>query len=165
MPSIRIPNKEKNHIYFITCTIQNWYYIFDRHNRFEILAQSFKYCQKHKGLKIYSYVFMLNHIHFIASASNLSQVLCDFKKFTSREIMKNIAATEPNVLSLFPQKNGKTKFWQETNFPQQIYSEKFLRQKQEYIHNNPVRKQYVLKSEDWYWSSANTQQPLFISIV
>jgi hypothetical protein len=25
----------------------------------------------------------------------------------------------------------------------------------EYIHNNPVRKRYVDKPEDWHWSSAN----------
>jgi hypothetical protein len=36
-----------------------------------------------------------------------------------------------------------------------VESEDFFFQKLEYIHNNPVRKQYVVKPEDWYWSSAN----------
>lgn len=165
MPSIRINKTNNEQPHFITCTIQKWYYIFDRHNRFEIIANSLKYCQKNKGLKIYAYVFMLNHIHLIVSAPNLSGFLCDFKKFTSNEIMKNIVATEPNILSLFPKKNGKTKFWQETNFPKLIETEKFLRQKQEYIQNNPVRKQYVTEPENWYWSSANLEQPLRISVL
>jgi hypothetical protein len=39
---------------------RNWYYIFDKHSRFQILTDSLKHCQKHKGVKIYAYVFMIN---------------------------------------------------------------------------------------------------------
>ncbi|MEW6214778.1 MAG: hypothetical protein AB1478_06170, partial [Nitrospirota bacterium] len=56
-------SKELNSgIYYLTFTIRNWYYIFDRHNRFEILAESLKYCQRHKGLKIYAYVFKCSDV-------------------------------------------------------------------------------------------------------
>jgi len=38
---------------------------------------------------MYSYVIMSNHIHCIVSANNnLSDVVRDFKKFTSKEILK-----------------------------------------------------------------------------
>ena len=66
MSSIRILKEFNNQTHFITFTVKNWYYLFDRHNRFEILEKSFVYCQKYKNLKIYAYVFILNHIHFIA---------------------------------------------------------------------------------------------------
>jgi hypothetical protein len=39
--------------------------------------------------------------------------------------------------------------------PKLIETEDFFRNKLEYIYNNPVRKNYVMKPEDWYWSSAN----------
>ncbi len=39
--------------------------------------------------------------------------------------------------------------------PKLIESEKFFLQKINYIHNNPVRKQYVADPSYWYWSSAN----------
>ena len=69
MPSIRISKELTSGIYYLTFTVRNWYYIFDRHNRFQILADSLKYCRRHKGIKIYAYIFMINHLHLIASGS------------------------------------------------------------------------------------------------
>ena len=43
MPSIRISKEFASGIYYLTFTIKNWYYLFDRHNRFEILADSIQY--------------------------------------------------------------------------------------------------------------------------
>ena len=101
MPSIRIAKKRNSGFYYLTFTIRNWYYIFDRHNRFAILAESVKYCQKHKGLKLYAYVFMLNHIHLIASSDDMIGFVRDFKKFTSKEIQKNIIINMPKVFQLY----------------------------------------------------------------
>ncbi len=42
MPSIRISKEAVSDIYFLTFTVKNWYYIFDRNNRFDILADSIK---------------------------------------------------------------------------------------------------------------------------
>lgn len=80
MPSIRIAKKYNSGFYYLTFTVRNWYYIFDRHNRFAILAQSLGHCQKHKGLKLYAYVFMLNHVHLIASSDDMIGFVRDFKK-------------------------------------------------------------------------------------
>ena len=162
MPSIRIAKKCNSGFYYLTFTIRNWYYIFDRHNRFEILAKSLKYCQKHKGLKLYAYVFMLNHIHLIASSDDMIGFVRDFKKFTSKEIQKNIIATEPNVLSLFDVGGGKYEFWERTNMPKLIEQEEYLFKKVIYIHSNPVRKQYVKRPEDWVWSSANPESMVLV---
>ena len=153
MPSIHIVSEFKDQIYFITFTIKNWYYIFDRHNRFQILEDSIVYCQKNKNFKIYAFVFMLNHVHLIASAPDLIGVIRDMKTFLSKEIKKNIIATEPNILKLF-EGNDDNAFWKDGNHPELIHNEKFFKQKINYIHYNPVRKQYVHVPEDWYWSSA-----------
>ena len=40
------------------------------------------YCQKQKGLKLYAYVFVLNHLHIIASSPDTIAFVRDFKKFT-----------------------------------------------------------------------------------
>ncbi len=162
MPSIRINRELTLGIYYLTFTVRNWYYIFDRHNRFKILSDSLKYCLKQKGLKLYAYVFMLNHIHLIASASDMIAFVRDFKKFTSKEIQKNIIATEPNVLSLFEIENGKYEFWAKTNMPKIIESEEYFFQKINYIHGNPVRKQYVKRPEEWVWSSANPDSEIIV---
>ena len=110
MPSIRISKEFASGIYYLTFTVRNWYYLFDRHNRFQILADSLQYYQMYKGLKLYAYVFMLNHIHIIAFAPDMIAFVRDFKKFTSKEMQNNIIATEPNVLKLFDMENGKYEF-------------------------------------------------------
>lgn len=63
--------------------------------------------------------------------------------------------TEQNVLKLFLTSPGSYEFWEKTNMPKLIETEKFFRNKLEYIQNNPVKKQYVMQPEQWYWSSAN----------
>ncbi len=98
---------------------------------------------------------MLNHLHLIASASDMIAFVRDFKKFTSKEIQKNIIATEPSILKLFQIDENKYEFWQKTNMPKLIESEKYFLQKANYIHENPVRKQYVADPSHWLWSSAN----------
>ncbi|MGH1352815.1 MAG: hypothetical protein ACRBBN_18720 [Methyloligellaceae bacterium] len=62
MPLARVNSDAQYGCYFITPTIWNWYYIFDRYERWQILADSLKYCKKNKGLEIFSYVFMLKFI-------------------------------------------------------------------------------------------------------
>ena len=51
-------------------------------------------------------------------------------------------------------KRCTTKVWQDEFHPEAITSEKWFRQKMEYMHNNPVRKGFVEKPEDWKYSSA-----------
>ncbi len=155
MPKAHIHPDAKYGCYFLTPTIYNWYYIFDRHNRWQILADSLKYCQKHKSLDIFAYVFMLNHLHLIVRSENVSGFICDFKKYTSKQFKKNLAEHEPNVLKMFCDEQHGYHFWKEDNKPKQITSDAFFLQKLEYIHNNPVRKGYVERPEYWKWSSAN----------
>ena len=162
MPSIRIQRELNDRMYFATFTVRRWYYLFDRHNRWDILLNSLKYCQKNKALKIYAWVFMLNHIHLIIESSDVSGFFRDFKKYTSKEFKKSILATEPNILKLF-EKDNVYNFWEKTNMPELIESEKFFEQKLNYIHLNPVRKKYVKNPEDWIYSSANKDELVKLS--
>ena len=155
MPSLRIIKNNNSGCYFVTCTIVRWYYLFDRYNRWNILADSLNFCIERKYLQLHGFVFMLNHIHLLFSSEDSSGFLRDFKKFTSKQFRKSILETEPHVLQLFIQPNGMYQFWQETNLPILIETEKVFLQKLNYIHNNPVKKNYVQKPEYWYWSSAN----------
>jgi REP element-mobilizing transposase RayT len=165
MPSIKISKDLRSGIYYLTLTVKNWYYIFDRHNRFQILSDSILYCQRNKGLNIYAYVFMLNHVHLIVECSDTIAFIRDFKKYTSKEIQKNIIATEPNIIWLFRDNVGNSEFWQKTNMPKLIESRNYFLQKVNYIHENPVRKQYVRKPEDWIWSSANSESEIRLDAI
>jgi REP element-mobilizing transposase RayT len=157
MPSVRISKNFNNGIYFLTLSVKNLYYLFDRQYRWNILAESLKYCQKNKSLKIFGFVFMLNHIHLIIASPDAAGFIRDFKKFTSKKLRENIEKTEPKVLKLFMNENGNYEFWAKTNMPKLIESEEFFRNKLEYIYNNPVKKSYVMQPECWYWSGANSE--------
>ncbi len=98
---------------------------------------------------------MLNHIHLIVTSPDISGFLRDFKRFTSTQLRKNLESTEPKVLALFINSDSQYRFWQNTNSPKKIESLKFYLQKLHYIHENPVRKDYVCRPEYWKWSSAN----------
>jgi REP element-mobilizing transposase RayT len=105
---------------------------------------------------------MLNHIHLIVESPDVSGFVRDFKRHTSREIHKNIVATEPNIEKLFVESDGTYSIWQDTNMPIVLESEKVFQQKLNYILENPVRKNYVPDESFWYWSSANKECKLKI---
>ncbi len=108
---------------------------------------------------------MLNHIHLIAAAPDMIAFVRDFKKFTSKEIHKSIIAYEPDVLTLFENDEVGFEFWAKTNMPKVIENERYFFQKASYIHDNPVRKQYVNRPEDWVWSSANPESEIKVESV
>lgn len=149
-------------IYFTTSTIIEWVPIFIEEEFFRILIDSLNFCVENKGLKIHGYVIMLNHIHLLASAEgNVSDIMRDFKAFTSHEIIKLLKRKKNLIpLQLFKQaaklddKCQNYKVWQTGFHPIGIETEIFYNQKLKYIHQNPVRKGYVARPEYWYYSSA-----------
>ena len=110
---------------------------------------------------------MSNHVHLAVSAknNNLSNVLRDFKKFTSKQIIKAIQNNQYEsrkdwMLTIFKNageansRNSEFQFWRQDNQPMEIYSPKFVFQKLSYIHNNPVEAGLVEKPEHYLYSSA-----------
>ena len=78
--------------YFVTFTVHQWVDIFTRPDYVDILLDSVRYCQKNKGLLVYAWVIMSNHVHMIISCENgrLSDLIRDLKKFTSTKIVRAI---------------------------------------------------------------------------
>ena len=147
--------------YFITCTTINWLPLFSDPCIAEIIFNSLKYLQSQQRLVIYAYVLMENHLHLVASASDLAQELAKFKSYTARQNIDYYLANQNNFvleqLAALKQPHRLDRpyqFWQEGVFPKKIQDEYMMRQKIEYIHHNPVRRGYVDRQEDWRYSSA-----------
>lgn len=155
------------YVYFLTLTVVEWIDIFTRASYRHIIIDSLNYCIKHKGLNVYSWCLMSNHLHMIAGATdedNLSNILRDFKKFTSKAII-DVIKEEPEsrrewLLNLFwyAGKNDKKiknfKVWQDGNDAKEIQTTAFLEEKIEYIHNNPVKAEIVANPHEYLYSSA-----------
>ena len=138
-----------------------------RKNHKMTLIDSLKYCQEKKGLEIFAWCLMPSHLHMIVRAKegfNLSDIIRDFKTFTSKTIIKQIQE-EPEsrrewMLERFKNealqhpKSGKYKFWQDGYHPVELYSPEFTKQKLNYLHNNPVEELLVQYPWDYMFSSA-----------
>ena len=78
---------ETEYPYFMTCTIVGWLPVFTRPEAVDIVYDSWRHSQRERGLKLFGYVILENHLHLIASAPDLSDVMQRFKSFTARQIV------------------------------------------------------------------------------
>ena len=159
--------------YFITITTVGWIDIFTRLNQKYIITNALKYCQANKGLEIYAYCLMPSHLHLLCKGTEgfvLSDIMRNFKRHTSKKIIQTIQ-DEPEsrrewLLDYFQKacehlkKEQKYKVWQNGYHAEHIYSNKFIRQKLDYIHTNPVKDKIVTLPEDYYFSSARNYADL-----
>ena len=90
-----IRDQEKAH--FITATVVDWIDVFTRKTYRDSIIECLDYCIQNKGMILYGYVIMSNHIHIIIQSENakLSDLIRDFKKFTAKKIIEKIQ-TEPD---------------------------------------------------------------------
>jgi putative transposase len=152
--------RNQSSVYFITCTVHQWVDVFTRSIYVDILLESLKYCQKEKGLQIFAWVVMSNHCHLIVSSSThkLSDVIRDFKKFTSKKIFaaieNNLQESRKRWILWLLKKDGHIWFWAQGYHGEEIFTKDFFDTKVNYIHQNPVRSCLVEKEEEYLWSSA-----------
>lgn len=162
--------RDQHGLNFLTCTVCGWVDIFNHSAYRDIVLENLKFCSENKGLQIWGYVIMSNHIHLIANTKppfKLEAVMRDFKSYTARRILDSLLdQTIPesrrewlmHMFSYFAHRRKGTqahKLWQSGNHPVELYSEKVTMQKLQYIHANPVRAKWVHKPEEWIYSSAS----------
>ncbi|NIA12861.1 MAG: transposase [Nitrospiraceae bacterium] len=152
---------ESSGVYFLTATVVEWVPVFIADDACCIVTAALDFCRLHKGLRLYAYVIMENHIHLVAEAPDLIRVVQAFKRHTARELVQWAENTGKNwMLNQFGffkkryKRTSRHQVWQEGVHPQILQDDNVLRQKIEYIHNNPVRRGYVDTPEHWRYSSA-----------
>ncbi|HZX74530.1 MAG TPA: transposase [Cyclobacteriaceae bacterium] len=145
--------------YFITSTVHQWVDVFTRKDYIDIFLDSIRYCQKEKGLKVFAWVIMTNHVHLIVKSDkeNLSGIIRDFKKFTATKIYnaieENSKESRKRWLLWLLRKDENIWFWEEGYHGEQITTREFYDSKVNYIHLNPVRAGFVEKEEEYIYSS------------
>ena len=159
--------RDQEKIHFITATVVDWIDVFTRKTYKDVVIESLAFCIEKKGMLLYGYVIMCNHIHLIiqSKTGKLSDLIRDFKKFTATNILEKIQ-TEPEsrrewMLERFKKatethnRNKNYQFWQYGNHAEEVYSHKFMWSKLDYIHLNPVRAGIVEKASHYRYSSAS----------
>lgn len=134
---------------------------------FELLIESLDFCRKYKGMELYAYCIMPNHVHmlFRSSLEDPAGLIRDLKSYSAKTLLKAIKENSKEsrkewMLKTFreaaiKQGRGNTHvFWQPHNNPIELWNTKVLKQKINYIHQNPVEAGLVLKPWEYRFSSA-----------
>ena len=114
-------------LYFISFATVSWVDVFTRREYKDIVVESLRYCHKEKGLELFSWCVMSNHVHLIARAKEgyqLQHIVRDLKKYTSKQVLKAIESNPQEsrkewMLPIFKRagtynSNNKTyQFWQQ----------------------------------------------------
>ena len=160
---------DQNATYSLTFTIVDWVDVFIRPIYKQIIVDSLNFCIDKKGLTVFSWCLMTNHLHLIAEAKEgymLSHIIRDFKKYTAYLIL-NAIEKEPEsrrdwmlyrfeYAGKFLKRVKKYHFWQDGNHAIYLDSHRpnmFL-QRLNYTHDNPVRAGIVANAEEYLHSSA-----------
>lgn len=170
---MRLQIHDQKGMYFLTFTIVDWIDLFTRPVYAEILLDSMKFCQAKKGLAVYAYVIMPSHLHLIFQSQGepgLSKIIQNLRSYTARQIVdyaKNWAQPESRrewLLHKFAfnarknRTNSEHQVWKKGSYPVHLYSPWMIRQKLNYIHQNPVKARIVNQPEHYVFSSASNYE-------
>jgi putative transposase len=152
--------------YFITCTVVDWIDLFTRREYKDVLVDSLNYCTVHKGLVLYGWVLMTNHLHIVGyceEPNRMSDFLRDFKKHTSKQLLKTIQTIPESrrewmldKFSFEAKRTGRAenyKIWKDDNHAIDL-STIDVTEKLDYMHKNPVRTGIVENEEEYLYSRA-----------
>ncbi|MGB5927125.1 MAG: transposase [Cyclobacteriaceae bacterium] len=151
---------DQDRLHFVTFTVIEWIDALTRPEYKDIIVDSINYCIRHKGLEVYAWCIMSNHVHMIIGTTDqpMEGILRDLKRHTAKEILKAIEnnpyeSRKRWLLFLFAKagernnKNKKYQFWQHHNHPIELSDNHMMDQRLDYIHQNPVTAGYVLEPE------------------
>ena len=171
---------DKSGCYFVTFTVIHWIDIFTRRDYRDIIVDSLNYCIKEKDLVVYAWVIMSNHIHLLITTKNangnISNIIRDFKKFTTSEIIKKINSIAESRKEWLLKAMGQEairikratnyKMWRDDNHAILIDGIVIkITERLNYIHENPVRNGLVVNDWDYIYSSAIDYQTNKIGLV
>jgi len=150
----------QNYPHFITLTYTDWLPLNSRTEITDIILNSIRYHQTERGLTLYGWVFMENHIHLILKSPNLSKTIHSIKSYSAKQILAYLKDKGCNTTlnSLYW---GKTRHktsqefqvWEDGFHPVEIGARETMTTKLKYLHNNPIKRGYVRRAEDWRYSS------------
>ena len=159
--------RDQSKLYFVSFAVVYWIDVFIRNEYKDILLDSWRYCQKSKGLELYAWCIMSSHVHMIigTQGNNMENIMRDMKRHTSEKLREVITANSKEsrrkwmlwMMQRAGQKNSNNsgfQFWQQHNHPIELYTAEVTQQKLDYLHFNPVETGFVRCPEDYLYSSA-----------
>ena len=144
---------------FFTATILNWQNLLKPDKNKDIIVDSLRFLVNDRRILVQGFVLMINHIHLIwqmRAGIKHSDVQRDLLKYTAQQIKRDLKVNHPLVLDFFKVETSdrRYQFWERNPLSVELWNEKVLQQKLNYIHWNPVRSGLCRLPEEYKYSSA-----------
>ncbi|PKG40274.1 REP-associated tyrosine transposase [Psychromonas sp. Urea-02u-13] len=150
--------------HFVTLTVLHWIPVFTRPQTVDIILNSLRFLMA-EGLNVHAYVILENHLHLVVQSDQLGKDLARLKSYTAKQLIAYLTTHHVKTILdqlAFYKKAHKGdcayQFWQEGVHPEMILSDDMMRQKIDYIHQNPVKRGYVDQATHWRYSSARNYE-------
>jgi REP element-mobilizing transposase RayT len=172
------PDFNPDHLYFVTTSAVQRHHLFRRDVMKRLIVDCLDCMRLRDRFQLYAFVAMPNHVHAIlqcGAEDPLSDVMRDLKKHTADRVLRQYR-TEGNqsVLNFLASaaasdSKQRYKVWEDGYNAKDVFSAEFLRQKMDYLHNNPCQPHWNLveRAEDYFWSSARfylLEEPAIIPV-
>ncbi len=138
---------------FITATLHNFVRLFEDESRANQMTEQIGETSSHYRASILAWIVMPSHIHLLLgfpAIERMSDFVRDLKQLSARRISPVLDASTRNDFGLPP--SGS--IWQPRFDDLIVTSDRQLRVKMNYIHENPVRVGLVSLPTDYRFSSA-----------
>ena len=145
--------------YFCTFTCFNWLPLIEITKSYDLVYKWFNILKEEKTDTV-AYVIMPNHLHcilhFPEANFDLNKIIGNAKRFMAYEIIERLKEkNETNILDLLSasvtereKKKGQLhKVFKDSFDAKAIFSDKFLIQKLDYIHYNPISGKWQLAKD------------------
>lgn len=164
-------NYTNENCYYLTLYVVDWVDVFIRPAYKNVIVDVLNLFVQKKGLIIYAWCLMSNHLHLVARCREEFQwpyILRDLKRYSTKEILAELDnEKEPDcrrkwMMQRFESPDNITRrlakyhFWQDVNHLElcKATDPAGVLQKISFIHQNPVRVLLVDKPESYIYSSA-----------
>lgn len=161
-----------DYLYFITASTVGWKPLFSKSEYAKIVLDSLAWLRQEKRMALYAFVLLSTHLHAILLPldRSIGELLQNFGSFTAHKILHKLREEkQKDLLDFFHTHRRESSLehsiWQDIQ-AKNIYTEDFLLQKMEYIHQNPVANVLDLgkdRAEHLYSSACfydKNQQPI-----
>ena len=148
--------------YFYTAIILNWSHLLKIDAFKDQIIQSLELLVSRKKIRVYGFVIMPNHIHFIwrnleMNGKKIPDESC--KKFISHVFKKKLAKKDPALLEgfLVNKFDRQYQFWKRNALSVELLSREMLEQKLTCLLMNPVQAHWNLVDDpnNYYYSSCS----------
>jgi len=118
---------------------------------------------------LYGFVIMPEHIHLLIQPSeteNISKILADMNKYIARQILSDLKSKRHSILQRLRIKTHLRKghkpheyrLFQQDDYDFNIFTPDKLREKLQYLHENPVSEGLVSIASEYPFSSARNYE-------